>query len=455
MNARPEPSVLWREGMLLCPQHLQAFAREVRSRLARGDALGLAGSHGLLALDVDQEALGRDVFQVLACDLVLRDGTWVRFPELAALAPREFGKLFTGPTLDVWLGVPSEQPGVPQLGSDPDRAWRYASLTQSVSDENERDSARELDFRQLQARLFFGEEERTGFECLRIARMIRRGKPVPRSELDAEDMPALLACGASAPLMRELKKLSEGARAQARDLAAQLPATSNLSSVDKAADLAAFVKLEAVNRCVALLEQVSALPQLHPYETWRSLVEMVGTLSIFGGERVPPQLPVYEQESLGEGFRAVIAALRALLATEVSVPYETLEFKADPVREGFFNAELPGEWLEGRPLLYLGVESAKPAQEVVEFVAHTVKLISAEDVEGFLSGVVPGVELVHERVPPVAFPKAANKHYFRIQTEGASREAWMQVEKHKKLALLTYMSSIGATRFHLYVELRR
>ncbi|MSP17879.1 MAG: type VI secretion system baseplate subunit TssK [Myxococcales bacterium] len=455
MNTRPEPSVLFREGMLLCPQHLQAFSREVRSRLARGDAVGLAGAYGLLSIEVDGEALGRDVFQVVACEAVLRDWSWIRFPELAALPPRDFAKLFLGPSLDVWLGVPAEQPGVPQLGTDPDRAWRYQVLTQTVADENERDSGRELDFRQLQARLFFGEEDRSGFECLRIARLLRRGKPVPKSVLDNDDIPALLACGASAPLMRELKKLSEGARAQARDLAAQLPATSNLSSVDKAADLAAFVKLQAVDRCVALLEQTAGLPQLHPYETWRTLVDLVGTLAIFGSERIPPVLPVYDQEKLGEAFQAAIAALRSLLATEVTVPYETLTFQADAVREGFFQSDVPPEWLEGRSLLYMCVEAPKPAQEVLEFVTNCVKLISADDIERFLTGVVPGIELTYERVPPVVFPKSADKHYFRIQTEGASRDAWVQVEKQKKLALLTFMSSIGTARFHLYVELRR
>ena len=64
MKMRPEPSVLWREGMFLLPQHLQAFTREISSRITAGDAVGRVGNYGLLSLDILEASLQNDVFGV-------------------------------------------------------------------------------------------------------------------------------------------------------------------------------------------------------------------------------------------------------------------------------------------------------------------------------------------------------------------------------------------------------
>ena len=89
-------SVLWREGMFLCPQHMQAFSREVAGRMAAGDAIGVPGSFGLLALEIDQEALKRDVFSVTAVEAMFRDGTFLSIPHNGRIAQREFGEFFDG-----------------------------------------------------------------------------------------------------------------------------------------------------------------------------------------------------------------------------------------------------------------------------------------------------------------------------------------------------------------------
>jgi type VI secretion system ImpJ/VasE family protein len=441
--------------MLLSPQHLQAFSRELGARILRGDTIGSVGAHGLLELEIDAAALGRDLMTVVACELVLRDGTHVRVPELADLEPRSFLEFFKGPELDVWIGVPAARAGVPQIGADQERAWRYKVVVQEVADENLLDSGRPIDLRRLQARLFFGEEDRSGYECVPAARLVRRGRPVVRSELAPDFIPPLLVCGASPVMMKELKALAVAVRGQARDLAARLPATASLSSADKGADVAGFVRLQAVNQSLALLDQVAGLPQLHPHAAYQALAQVVGSLAIFGADRTTPPLAIYDHDQPEKIFRAAFEAVRTLCAAEVSLPYDAIPFKADAVREGIFEAELPAEWLGGRAHIYLAVSIAKPAEEVVDHVANCVKLISAKDVERFLTGVVPGIELTFERQPPLSFPKRPDLHFFRIGTEGASREQWTQVEQDRRIVLLTFVSAIGEVRFHMYVEQKR
>jgi type VI secretion system protein ImpJ len=410
MDVRSQPSVLWREGMFLGPQHLQAFAREIAGRIGQAESIGLPGTHGLLALRVDDEALARDSFAILEATVLFKDGTLADFTRTARVEPREFGSFFSAPELDVFLGIPGVTPNVPQIDERPEGRARYDVQSEPVFDENLRDSSKSLEFRRLSARLFFGEEDRTGYESLPIARLVRRGKPVARSVLSATYIPPLLALGASPVLMRQLREVADLARAQARDLSTKIPAIGKLASVERGTDIAAFVKLQAVNQCVAALDQLAGLAELHPFDAYRWLAQSVGNLAIFGETRLVPDLPTWNHAEQDSCFRVAVGALRALLPAEVTPPYDTVAFKKDPVRHGFYQVEIPLEWLERQPLVYLAVEVGKPAETVIESVAKGLKLIAPSEEDRVLSGVIPGIALAHDRIAPLAFPKRADLH---------------------------------------------
>lgn len=454
MANHTQPSVLWREGMFLCPQHLQAHARELAARIHAAEGLGLVGSWGTLRADIDLEALERDVLRLVRGEVLFPDGTLAVFPENAEVEQREFAESFEGPELDVWLGLPARQPGVAELAEEAGGRGRFRAEVVEVYDENLREAPRELETRILQARLFFGGEDRSGFECVHLARLVRRGKPVAVSALSDSFVPPVLACGASPVLTRRLRELADQVRAQARDLAARLPDSTGLSSVERGADLAGFVKLQAVNQCVAPLEQVARLPHLHPFQAYMVLAQAVGNLAIFGDERTTPDLPTYDHADLDGCFERILEVVRSLVPAEVSVPYDTVAIGKDPLREGFFRGELPAEWFEHDAVVYLGVVLARPAEEVAGLVPGGVKLLAEEDLDRVLQGVVPGIGLTHVRTPPLAFPKRPDLHYFRIATEGDSRGAWLRVRAAHSAVLLTALGGLGA-EFHFYVELRR
>jgi type VI secretion system protein ImpJ len=343
---------------------------------------------------------------------------------------------------------------VPQIDEKADGKARYDVKCEPVFDENLRDSSKELEFRLLRARLFFGEEDRTGFDCLPIARLVRRGKPVARSVLSSTYVPPLLAIGASPVLMRQLKEVADLARSQSRDLSTKIPAMGKLASVERGTDIAAFIKLQAVNQCVPALDQLAGLSDLHPFDAYRWLTHAVGNLAVFGETRLVPELPVWDHAQQDQCFQAVVSVLRALLPAEVTPPYDTVAFKKDPVRHGFYQVELPQEWLERQPLVYLAIEVGKPAEAVIEAVSKGVKLIAPSDVDRVLSGVIPGIGLAFERIPPLAFPKRTDLHFFRIQTEGSSRDSWLRVLKARAAVLLSALGALGDVKLHLYVELR-
>ncbi|MFT5731511.1 MAG: type VI secretion system protein ImpJ, partial [Planctomycetota bacterium] len=272
--------------MFLSPQHLQAFSREVTDRIHASESIGSPGDWGLVSLSIDEEALRRDTFRVLGAVAVFRDGCLASFPANATVGQRDFAEFFVDPTLDVSLGIPAIRPGVGGLSENGSlESARYHGQAATVFDENLSSAEREVDFKLLQARLFFGDEDRSGFECIKIARLVRKGKPEAYSALSPTYIPPVLCASASPVLANELAEIADQLVAQSRDLAARIPQTTLLASVEKGADVAAFVKLQAVNQCVPGAQLIRRLPELHPFQAYLQLIQAVGSLSIFSDSR--------------------------------------------------------------------------------------------------------------------------------------------------------------------------
>lgn len=454
MSEGIQPSVLWREGMFLCPQHLQALTREVAARTAEAESVGQPGAYGVVSLRIDEEALERDVFKIIGGELSFRDGQRARFGQNASIQPREFGEHFTGTELSVYVGIAAARENVPQVGSETDRAYRYDIDVRTTHDENLRDATKEIEFRRLRAHLFFGDEDRSGYETLPVAKLVRVGQPEPHSALSPSWIPPLVRVDGSRVLVELLDGLAQSVRAQALTLSALLPDTTRLASTQTGADLSGMVKLQAVNQSLPLLEQVARVGELHPWTAYAELLRIVGNLALFGPDRVAPELAAYDHARSFDCFQQAADTIRALLQAEVSVPYDKLAFQEDERQEGMLEVSVPKEWLDKDPVFYLAVEMNRPQEKAAELVDAGVKLLAPADLEHVLQGIVPGIGLSPVRIPPLSFPKRKNLHFFEIETEGASRDLWVHVLEARKAMVMSALGSIEQVSYGLYVELR-
>ena len=455
MSTRVHPSVLWREGMFLFPQHLQAFSRELQMRLHTAGSLGLVGDWGVLELAVDEDALTDDVFSVQRASIVFRDGTLGVFPGNGAVEQREFAEHFTGAELDVYLGVPAAQTGVPQIDGDGDsdaHLRRYSVRRDEVPDENEREARREMEFRQLQGHLFFGDEDRSGFDTVPIARLARVGRPEARSVLAPGFVPPVLRCGASSVLSERLSGALDKARAQARDLAARMPDIARLSSAERGVDIQGLFKLQAVNQCQAVLELAAGQDDLHPFHAYQALTQSAGALAVFGPGRTLPALKPYDHGEADACFRSAFEVLDTLLVAEVAAPYDSTGFEPDAARHGLYRCNLPDEWVGRDAVFHLAVDMAEDPDTVREMVSAGVKLLPEADIERVLQGVMQGIEVRHERVPPLSFPSRDGLHFFAVETEGAGRDSWLDILKSRSAVVLSAMGSPDEVSFQFYVE---
>ncbi|MEM9379938.1 MAG: type VI secretion system baseplate subunit TssK [Planctomycetota bacterium] len=453
MPFQARPSVLWREGMFLCPQHLQAHAREVQDRIHASMSIGSPGDWGIVSLEIDEEALRRDTLHVVSGDVVLADGTLASFPTNATVAQRDFAEFFVDTTLDVFLGIPALRPGVSGLTeTGDDDGARYRAHPGVVHDENLAAAERDIDFKLLQARVFFGDEDRTGYESLRIARLVRRGRPEAYSALSETFIPTVLSCKGSPVLVRELNEVADQLAAQARDLASRIPQTAYLGSDDKGANVAAFVKLQAVNQAVPGVDLARRLLDLHPFHAYTKLVDAVGSLAIFGESRTVPDLLPYAHEDLDGCFRRALEVVRDLIPRQVEVPYDSEAFQADTKRPGLLECSIPANWLRGDALFFLGVRPDCTPEKALDLDRSAFKLTAEEDLDDVLVAVTGKIELEHVRTPPLAFPKD-DLLYYRVSSEGPSRDAWLRIAESERALLVLSDPTTKNWEFGLYVEL--
>jgi len=100
------PEIHWDDGLLLRPQHLQAFQRHCQQLMAQL-ALARPFGFGVRRLEIREESIPNFVLEVAACELVMPDGSIVVAGETAVIPPLEFRHLeLDAPRLDVWLAVP-------------------------------------------------------------------------------------------------------------------------------------------------------------------------------------------------------------------------------------------------------------------------------------------------------------------------------------------------------------
>ncbi|MEM9799630.1 MAG: type VI secretion system baseplate subunit TssK [Planctomycetota bacterium] len=458
MAFRSNPSVLWREGMFLCPQHLQAFSRELGDRIHAASSIGAPGDWGLVSLEVDEQALERDTFRLVECTVVFPDGTLASVPSNATVPQRDFAEFFKDATLDVTLGLAAIRPGVGGLGENGSaEAARFRADSSTIFDENISSAERELDFKVLQLRLFFGDEDRSGFECVPLARLVRKGKPEAVSALSETYIPPILACKASHVLVREIDEVADLLLAQARDLASRIPQTAMLSSVEKGADVAAFVKLQAVNQCAPGLDVVRSVPELHPFHAYLRLVEAAGSLAIFGETRTVATLEPYRHDDLDACFHRVIDVVRELIPSDISVPYDSEPFREDPQQPGLLVAEVSRDWLSQERGFFVGIRVEERPDNFDQLALDGLKLVDQESFEDVLQGVVGGIPVERVRTPPLAFPKHDDRGkeiaYFRIASEAAPAK-WANVEADRRLLIVRADPAVRAWEFALFVELR-
>lgn len=345
--------------MHLAPQHFQAQRRYHEESLARAlDAL-FPFAWGVVAVELDGDALRNGTLRLVHARGVLPDGTAVHVPDADRLpAPLPLAERFA-PTREAhvvhlalagWRGdganvagieggdaddagrgghEPAASPGAaPANGAraregDPGEGHaRFVSVARVVADETTGDDARPVRFAARNLRLLLDDAVTPDDVTLPLARVRRDG--AGHFVFDPAFVPPALQLGASPALVALVQSVVEQLDAKGRALAATLaparPAAAGAPAVGGGGaaaygghEVATRWLLHALRSAEAPLRHLLATRRAHPERLWLELARLAGALCTFSLTTQPRDLPAYAHEDLGGCFGALARHLRAHL----------------------------------------------------------------------------------------------------------------------------------------------
>ncbi len=411
--------VIWSEGMLLQPQHLQQHDRYLQTHLESrvGRLRPYAWGFSSLKIDEQQLALGR--LAILSCSGVLPDGTPFSLPQDDDL-PLPFDIPEDARNALVVLALPLRRPGVPETSDSPapDNYARHAAVDHEAWDSNGLDNSALMQVGRMRVRLALESDVANAYACIGVTRVIER-RPDNRVVLDAEYCPPCLD-------FRVAHRLGSFADEVVGLLHQRGDALGNRLSQPGsagAAEIADFLLLQVVNRAEPLFGHLATMTGLHPEDYYRAAIQLAGELATFApGTKRAVQYPVYRHEQLRETFLPVMEDLRQALSMvmdthAVPIPLEERQF-------GIRVAVMRDPDLVKSATFILMVNAHMPPEAVRTSFPRQVKIGSVEKIRDLVNLQLPGIALRPLPVAPRQLPFHAGFVYFELDRNS---EYWQQL----------------------------
>jgi type VI secretion system protein ImpJ len=361
-----------------------------------------------------EDAIENNFIEIRACEVRLRDGTVVKVPENCTIDPREFKAAFeqAAGTMDVFFGVPEIQAvraNVQAPGEELDgRSPRYAVDLTERYDENTGENPQSIEIRRFRGAVFFGSEDHTGFECVRIGRL-ERSAAGPK--LVKNGVPPLLRMRAWSPLCAAVDTLWNDVRARSEQLGGDAAERALTFATGSPGDMEQLVKLQSLNELTTWFGALASSPELHPHELYMTLCRAIGRIALWDDTRRPRELPPYDHDDCGPIFEELFRYLRSLVNGMLPRDYIERPFEQ---KDGGYGVELDYEWFTPNYEMFLGIRSTLQLDDVMAlFRSINFKLASPRDATEVYRRRLPGLEF--KNAGTVAnLPKSSDQHYFRV-----------------------------------------
>lgn len=419
--------VVWQEGMFLRAQHFQQQDRHFEARLEARAAPLRAHPWGLTELALDRDLLAAGKFAVASMAGVMPDGTPFAVPGTADQpAPIELREGAARNQV-VFLALPVRQDGnfevaaeAAEAAADPALARRARYGLRAFAADDTHSGATlpaELAVGRPRLRLMLEGEDRAGFACLGLARIVEV-QADRRVQTDERFVPPCLRSAASPALQSFVEELEGMLRQRAEAIAARL----GQPGARGAADVADFLLLMAVNRALPVVAHAAQGGHLHPEELFRLLAALAGELATFAAEdKRAAEYPPYRHDDLQRSFAPVVADLRRFLTYEggpraVAIP---LQERSYGVRVG----PILDRGLLRDARFVLAVAADMPEEQLRRAFPAQVKIGAVERISELVRVAVPGVAVSALPVAPREVPFHAGSAYFGLDRGSPHWEA--------------------------------
>lgn len=431
---KPLQRVVWTEGMLMSPHHLQQADLYHEALLEERLVSVTPHAWGVTELELDEQALEAGQLLLRSFAGVLPHGTPVRFGAGDAEAPaaRTLEGLFPAhqPSLDVYLALALERQGVPAYaspGRDASRA-RYLIEGRSVLDAVAQANEEVVEFAQRNLVLLVGEEAQSDYETLKIAELVRDRQGIVRF---AETyVPPCLRVGSSRFLAEGFRRMMSACLSKRRAVAEERSQRDSMSAEFSAHEVTRYLALQALDGTIPVLKYIADTGAIAPLEAYFVLARLAGRLCSFTLDADPSTLPPYMQTDLRGTFEPLFTRVLELL--RVAVTSRVVSIPLEARSDGLHLARVADELLKQGTQFVLSVQSLVPEHSVYELVPRVAKVASWRDIPSYVSSASSGVKLTPSRRPPREIATRGGKTYFLVATEHA---LWRSIVQEGAIAV--------------------
>ncbi|MDB6050860.1 MAG: tssK [Pseudomonas sp.] len=419
--------VVWSEGMLLQPQHLQQHDRYWQSQLEARVAALRPYAWGFSSLKIDEQQLALGKLALQACNLVLPDGTPANLPSDDDL-PLPLDIPADARNLLVVLALPLRRHGVAEVGNQSglDNFARHSTDDYEVWDSNGLDNSALMQVGKLRLRLALESEVANAYTTLGIARIIER-RADNRVVLDPDYCAPCLDFRTAPRLAAFADELVGLLHQRGEALASRL----SQPGANGAAEIADFLLLQLLNRAEPLFAHLSGATGVHPETLYRAMLELAGELATFtAASKRAAVYPLYRHDQLAESFAPLIGDLRQSLSTVmdsqvVAIALEERQF-------GIHVAVLADKELLRSATFVLAVNAQMLPETLRSVFPSHVKIGSVEQIRDLVNLQLPGIGLRPLPVAPRQLPFYAGFTYFELDR---GSEYWQALSNSAGFAL--------------------
>lgn len=425
MNWRSK--VVWSEGMLLAPQHLQQAERHAdhaRHLLVR-ETIPCAWGFETLELDTAALALGK--IALVRAVGVFGDGTPFDMPAVDPLPL----PLDIPPDLrdeSIVIALPLRRAGAREADTEHfEELVRHRVQEADVPDSNtagERTVTVQLGA--LHTRIVRARDATDAWATLSVARVQER-RADNALVLRAAHVPPLLDVSAHAVVRGWLDELQGLLHHRAEALAGRL----SQGGSGGVAEIADFLLLQTVNRHLPVASHFARTRPLHPLRFYEWALPLAGELGTFNESRSATRFGAYVHDDLEASFAPLMDDLRRSLS--MVLEQSAIRIELHDRKHGVRVALIPDVQLQRSATFVLAVQSQMAAEALRARFPTQVKIGPVERIRDLVNLQLPGVTLTPLPVAPRQIPFHAGANYFELDTRGS--ELWRQLEQSGGMAM--------------------
>jgi type VI secretion system protein ImpJ len=438
---KPLQRVVWSEGMLVSPQHMQQQDLYHERLLDERIAALSPYRWGVVSVEIDAGGLGADQLRVTKFVGILPDGLYVAFDASDPECPpaRPIGAHFppAQAACEVYLGAAKEREGVPSVATDASAAGsastkearaRFRASNRSVADLTGNAANMSMSFAQRNVTLLFGNEARDDYDAMKIAEIVRDGSGALL--VNEAYIPPALRIDSSPFLMGGVRRLLALMVSKQRQLAGDRNQRDGSNIAFNAGDVTKFLQLSTINTAIPLLAYGASNGEISPMQLYLVLIQTAGALATFSPDVEPWTFPVLSHIDLRGTFEELFARVTALLRTTVVEGYLNVPLE---VTQSVYVGKLEDERLLKAGHYLLAVRAEIPEPQLIQRLPGLCKIASSSQLPNVLrSAATPGVPIQATNRPPPEIPVRAGVVYFSLNLQN---DYWRGILQERKVAI--------------------